>query len=108
MLNLLWNITNAPAVNVFRFCSLKDQETRHLNTVEIPQYGYTAAFTIFLFNMENEAVPGAASPGMIHVTGTTIGEEKHSSKAVNSSIATEKFITVHGTSRVKNYCCEFA
>lgn len=62
----------------------------------------TPSFTILLFNVENEEVPGAASPCVIHPTGTTT-EERHSSKAVNSSIATANYITVHGTSRVKNY-----
>lgn len=44
MLNPRWNATNAPAVNIFRFFSLKNQKTSHLKTGEITQYGYTELY----------------------------------------------------------------
>lgn len=81
------------------FLTEEQKNPSYLNTGEITHW----AFTILLFNMINWEISGAASLCVIHLTGTTI-EEMHSSKAVNSSIATANFITVHGISLVKNYC----
>lgn len=78
MLNPLRNVTNAPAANIFRFCSLtKIQSSEHRGNGTVWLHG---AFTILLFNIENEAAPAAASPCVIHLNGTTT-EERHSLKS---------------------------